>query len=350
MRTLLILAGLAFGLLAVLLVERSATGGPAAGQGPSTVNQATVPPGKADATASGAAATADATPEQARTEDEKAVRLAAETFARAYNAHDAKAIAAQFMVDGQIVDDEGQATQGRQGIEALFAQEFKDHPKTHVELATASIHCIGPDLAIENGISTITEAPDAPAQRNPYTVTYSKHEGKWLTASARDFSEESPTPEQELKKLAWLIGDWVDESPEALVMTDYHWSENQCYLLGHFKVQIAGRPVMTGTHRIGWDPVAKHIRSWVFDSEGGFAEGVWTPEGNQWVVKMTGVTRDGKIASSTNITTHVSKHRMTWQSHDRIVGGEKKPDMPEIVITRSPPQPKPLHAAARNKP
>ena len=37
---------------------------------------------------------------------------------------------------------------------------------------------------------------------------------------------------------------------------------------------------------------------------------------------MTGVTRDGKTASSTNVTTMVSKDRMTWQSRDRIVGDE----------------------------
>ena len=94
-----------------------------------------------------------------------------------------------------------------------------------------------------------------------------------------------------------MIGDWVDESPEALVMTSYRWTDNQCYILSEFKVQIGGRPMMTGSQRIGWDPLAKKIRSWVFDSEGGFGEGIWTREGNRWIVKRTGVTRDGKIAS-----------------------------------------------------
>jgi hypothetical protein len=88
--------------------------------------------------------------------------------------------------------------------------------------------------------------------------------------------------------------------------------------------------------------LAKKIRSWVFDSEGGFCEGIWTREGNQWIVKMTGVTHDGKIASSTNITTRVSKDRMTWQQRDRIVGGEKTPDIAETPITRQPPAPSAL--------
>ena len=147
-------------------------------------------------------------------------------------------------------------------------------------------------------------------------------------------------PEEQLAELQWLIGDWVDESPDALVMTSYRWTDNHCYILNDFKVQTGGRPMMTGTERIAWYPLAKTIRSWVFDSEGGFGEGIWTPEGNHWIVKRTGVTRDGKIASSTTVITQVSKDHMTWESRDRIVGGEKTPDIGPVKVTRKAPTPK----------
>jgi uncharacterized protein (TIGR02246 family) len=275
----------------------------------------------------------------AQQQDEKAIRLAAEAFATAYNAGDAKAVAALFVADGEIVSEESQSTQGRQGIEQAFAGIFKEHPKTHMNLAVGSIRFVGPGTALEDGMATVTDEPAEPAQRSPYTVVYSKQDGRWLTASAKDLPDEAPTPEEQLKQLEWMIGEWVDESPDALVLTSYRWTDNQCYILGEFKVQIGGRPLMTGTHRIGWDPLTKTIRSWVFDSEGGFSEGIWTREGNRWIVKMTGVRRDGKIASATNITARVSKDRMTWQSRDRIVGGEKMPDIEEIPIARKPPAP-----------
>ena len=275
----------------------------------------------------------------AQQRDEKAIRLAAEAFAKAYNAGDAKAIAALFVADGEIVNEEGQSTQGREGIEEAFVGIFKEHPKTHMDLATGSVRFIGPDTALEDGVATVTDEPGEPAQRSPYTVVYAKQDGRWLTASAKDLPNDTATPEEQLKQLEWMIGEWVDESPDALVITSYRWTDNQCFMLGEFKVQIGGRPVMTGTHRIGWDPLAKTIRSWAFDSEGGFSEGIWTREGKQWIVKMTGVTRDGKIASATNIITRVSKHRMTWQSRDRVVGGEKTPDIEKIPITRKPPPP-----------
>jgi hypothetical protein len=209
-----------------------------------------------------------------------------------------------------------------------------------MDLAVTSIRFLGPNLAVEDGTATVTHSPDEPAQRGPYTMVHVGQEGRWLVASARDLPDESPTAEEQLKQLQWLIGDWVDESPDALVVTSYRWTDNQCYILSDFKVQTAGRPVMTGSQRIGWDPLAKNIRSWVFDSEGGFGEGIWTREGNRWIVKRTGVTRDGKIASGTNIITRVSRDRMTWQSRDRIVGGEKMPDMAAIPITRKAPAPR----------
>ena len=222
------------------------------------------------------AATAATAPGAAHPEDEKAIRLAGEAFAKAYNAGDAKAIARQFVADGEIVSEEGQSTQGREGIEQVFAGIFKEHPKTHMDVAVGSIRFIGADMAVEDGVATVTHEPGEPAERSPYTVVYARQEGKWLTASRRDLPDEPPTPEEQLKQLQWMIGDWVDESPEALVMTSYRWTDNQCYILSEFKVQIAGHPVMTGTQRIGWDPLTKKIRSWVFDSEGGFGEGTWT--------------------------------------------------------------------------
>ncbi|MGO8751327.1 MAG: SgcJ/EcaC family oxidoreductase [Thermoguttaceae bacterium] len=321
MRSILTMAGMAIALVAMAVAI-----------GPQTVVSG-------DSPAKPAAATAASAPGAAHQQDEKAIRLAAEAFAKAYNRGDAKAIASLFATDGEIVNEEGQSTQGREGIERVFAGIFKENPKTHMDLAIGSIRFIGPDAAVEDGMATVTDAPDEPAQRNPYTVVHTGKDGKWLMASARDLPDDTPTPEEQLKQLQWMIGEWVDESPEALVITSYRWTDNQCYILSEFKVQTGGRPLMTGTQRIGWDPLAKKIRSWVFDSEGGFGEGIWTPEGNQWIVKMTGVTRDGKVASSTNITTRVSKHRMTWQSRDRIIGGEKTPDIAEIPITQKPPPP-----------
>jgi uncharacterized protein (TIGR02246 family) len=286
-----------------------------------------------------AAAAKSVTPLPSHDADEKAVRAVIDACARAYNAHDAQAMAALYTAEAELVNEDGQSAQGRPAIERVFASIFQEHPQAHMEIAVEAIRFVGPAVAIEDGVSTVVQQPNGAAERSRYSVVHVKEEGKWQMASVRDLPDVASPAGEQLKEIEWLVGDWVDESPEAMVATSYNWTDNHKYIVSEFRVQRSGQHVMTGTQRIGWDPLAGKIRSWVFDSEGGFAEGFWTRNGNQWIIKMTGVTREGKAASSTNITTLVSKDRMTWQSRDRVVGGEMTPDIEEIPIARKPPAP-----------
>jgi uncharacterized protein (TIGR02246 family) len=275
----------------------------------------------------------------AREADEKAIRLVADAFAKAYNAHDAKAVANLFTADAQLVDEEGDVVQGRAEIARVFSGIVAEYPQAKITVAIKAIRFVGPGVAVEDGSTTVVNRPNEPGELSRYTVVHVKQEGKWLMASARDLPADSAAAEEQLKQLQWLVGEWVDESPDSLVMTAYRWDDKHRYLLSDFTIQVGGRPVMNGTQRLGWDPLAKVIRSWTFDSEGGFAEGVYTRDGNQWIVKTTGVTHDGKAASATNITTRIGKDRMTWQSRDRIVGGEAVADIEEVTVVRKPPKP-----------
>jgi hypothetical protein len=201
------------------------------------------------------------------------------------------------------------------------------------------VRFLSPSLAVEEGAATVGLVPNEPTEANRYMVVHVKQDGKWMMASAHDLPNDDTPAEDQLKQLAWLIGEWVDESPDSLVITSYRWDDNHNFILSEFTIHVAGRPVMSGTQRIGWDPLAKVIRSWVFDSEGGFAEGVYSRDGQQWIIKMSGVTRDGKVASATNTITRVSKDRFTWNSRDRMVGGELAPEVGAITVARKPPKP-----------
>jgi uncharacterized protein (TIGR02246 family) len=276
---------------------------------------------------------------EARPDDERAIRNAATAFAAAYRAKDAKAVSALFAPEGEIVDEQGNCAHGQEAIERVFAEIFQADSKSHIEIAIESIRFFGQTLAMEDGTSTVIDDFGQTLEHNRYTVVHMKRDGIWRMISARDLPNETRLANEELEPLAWLIGDWVDESPNAVIITSCRWAEHHDFILSDFTVQVGGQPAMTGSQRIGWDPQAKKLHSWVFDSEGGFAEGIWTRRGNQWLVKMTGVTRDGKAASSTNITTHLAKDRMTWQSRDRVVGDEVMPDTEEVPIVRQPPRP-----------
>ena len=288
-----------------------------------------------------ASTVAQAPAKTAEQPDEAAIRRVVDAFTKAYNAGDSKAIGALFSPDAEIISEDGTAQQGREMIEAEFSNVFKDHPKSRIEVEVKSIWFVNPTVAIEEGTSVVTHDPSEPSERSRYEVVHVKTADKWQMASARDLPDDTTSAEEQLKQLHWLIGDWVDESPDALVRSSYRWTDNHRFILGDFTVNIKGGLSMTGTQRIGWDPLAKTIRSWVFDSEGGFVEGSWSRDGDQWIIKMTGVSNDGKPASSTSTMTPLpnQKHHMTWESRDRVVGGEKTPNIGPIVITREPPKP-----------
>src|ERR1700682_4546161 len=59
-----------------------------------------------------------------RTADEKLLRQSAVDFAAAYDARDAKKIAAQFAAQAEMVDEQGRSIQGREAIEKAFAAQF----------------------------------------------------------------------------------------------------------------------------------------------------------------------------------------------------------------------------------
>lgn len=272
--------------------------------------------------------------------DDKAIRQLAEEYTKAYNAHDSKALADLFTTEAQIVDESGDSIQGREAIEDVYAELFAEYPDAATAIEVKGIRFLGPTLAAERGVAQVTLQPGETAEPNHYLVVHVKQDGRWLMASAHDVTPGvDDTPEEHLAQLAWLVGEWVDEGPEAVIETTYRWDEGHKFLLSQFTAKVAGRDVMNGTQRIGWDPQARVIRSWVFDSDGGFTEGVYSRDGNQWIIKLAGVTSDGKASSATNVLTRLSKDRASWESRDRTAGGEPTPDTGLLMMVRKPPQP-----------
>jgi hypothetical protein len=85
---------------------------------------------------------------------------------------------------------------------------------------------------------------------------------------------------------------------------------------------------------VGWDPALKQIRSWVFDSDGGFGEGIWEKRGDRWIVKSKATLPDGRQGSFTSVLRPLDENSFAWQKLTRIVDGEILPNIDEVVIVR----------------
>ena len=277
--------------------------------------------------------------------DEEAIRQAAATYVKAYSHGDAKAIAAHFTTDAEYVADDGRVFQGRDAIQKAIADSFAETPGCKLEAKIDSIRFIGPGAAVEDGTATVTPPGGAAPVNSRYTAVHLKSDGKWLIASVRDQAPINGRQHGEkIKALAWLAGEWVDEGPDSVMLFSCHASADGNYLLRDFTIKVAGHDTMNGSQRIGWDPQANRLRTWTFDSEGGFSDGVWHRDGDSWVMKSSGVTADGQPSSATSIFTYVNPHTMTWQAIDVVIGGARLPDTGVISVVRKPPQPK--HAAS----
>ncbi|MFO0953794.1 MAG: SgcJ/EcaC family oxidoreductase [Isosphaeraceae bacterium] len=279
-----------------------------------------------------------AAPAPALSKDEAAVKAADEAFVLAYNKGDAKALAALFTEDAEVVEANGDRYEGRDLIEKSFADTFEGVKGAKLSLEIDTIRLISPDVAKEEGRSIVTPKEGAPVSRL-YTVLYVKRDGRWLISSVREEDDPGVSAHERLMDLAWMVGVWLDESEASVVKFDCKWSDDGNFLLRDVTVHRQGKPVMKVAQRIGWDPVTKQVRSWEFDSDGGFGEGRWTRDGDRWVVKHTGTLADGTTASATNVMTRMRADLVRWVSADRIVGDAAVPEEESYVLVRTPPPP-----------
>jgi uncharacterized protein (TIGR02246 family) len=295
-------------------------------------------PPVANKKAAAATKPAAAVSKTSQADDAKAIISLVASFTKAFNAGDAAAAAATFTEGALVVDEEGERTEGRAAIRDQLAALFADSPGNKIAIQTESLRFLGTDTALEEGRTTITPAGGGASEITRFTVVYVKHDGQWLQAAVRDERSQELTPHDRLKQLEWLVGDWINESQDAVVQTTCKWTDDGNFLVREFTMKTRGQPVLSGTQRIGWDPTRHQFKTWIFDSEGGFGEGYWTRSGDRWVIKAEGVRQDGQHASATNIITPLGKDRAAWQSVDRTLGGVAVPGIDEFTIVRKPPE------------
>ncbi len=272
----------------------------------------------------------------ARAEDEQAIRKAGETFVRAFNAGDAKAVAALWAADGDFMDVRGQVFRGRDTIEKILAANFANARGGKIEITIDSIRFLGKDTAVEKGTSYARPAAGGAATASRYTAVRVKRDGKWLLESVHEAAYQLESNYENLKDLEWVIGTWAANPPGVVVERKCEWVGNRNFILCRQETRKGDSVVATSTQVIGWDPIERRVRSWDFDSEGGFGSEVWTRDGVRWVLEATGVRRDASVTEATNIITPVDANTFTWQSIHRRINSAPLPDTGVVKAVRVP--------------
>jgi len=277
-------------------------------------------------------------PDAALSPLEQAVVTESEATVKAFNAGDAAALAGMFLETGELVDEAGNVHAGKAAVAGLFRGFFGKYPGATLEMVVESARPVGETLAVEEGQRRITTADGEMAQVR-YVALRSKQGDGWKIASYREFADDPlPTPREALQGAAWIVGDWVDESPEGRTEITFRWSDDGNFLLGDYTMSAAGAGESKSTQRIGWDPVNGQVRSWTFDDDGGFTEGRWMRTDEGWAVFSEATMPDGTMGAATLLITVKDADHLIVRGTDRFIGDVEEPDF-EMTIARKPPRP-----------
>ena len=270
--------------------------------------------------------------------EEAAIRSNADKYVASYNRRDSRTMASMWSPDAVYLDpSSGERIVGRGAIAEHFDDMVAGSEDAKLAVTIGSIDFVSPNVALEKGTALVTYSK-LPPEETTYSAVHVKRDGQWYLDRVSEEEVEAPPPShyEHLKELEWLVGSWVDADDQATIQTKVEWTKNRNFLRRSFAVVTRDQIEMSGMQIIGWDPAEKKIRSWVFDSEGGFSEATWTHKGDQWFIQNNGTLTDGRKATSLNILTYVDDDSFKWESVNREVDGELLPNVDEVLVVRAP--------------
>jgi uncharacterized protein (TIGR02246 family) len=136
----------------------------------------------------------------AASNDEAAVREHCASFVAAWNHHDAKAMAATWAEDGNLINPFGRTASGRAEIEKLLSEEHATAMKgTTYNVIATTIQFVSPTVAVTDWSSEINGMHDQtgaalPVFKHHVVAVMVKKDGHWSSAAVRAFADLPPPP------------------------------------------------------------------------------------------------------------------------------------------------------------
>ncbi len=259
-----------------------------------------------------------------------------ESFVTAFNANDAKALTANLVPDVEYIDEGSNHLVGAKQIEQVLTGYFKEHKGAQLQITPGGIRVVAPGVALEDAEAVITVPESGTQTARRISLLYVRGENQWKIASYREYpdTDDDAVDNELLKSLAFLIGDWVDDGPDTKVSTSFTMAKDGSHIQREFTVMQGGQETMKGNQRIAVDPLTGSIKGWTFDSANGHGESVWTPNGDSWLIRGTGVTQDGEIASATYILKPVGSDRIEIRTMHKVVGNQVEPDATCVLVRK----------------
>ena len=256
----------------------------------------------------------------------------ARKYEEAYNKGDAKTLAGFYADDVDYIDQDGAEVIGRDAMEKLLSDNFQQNPGVKLTITTEQVKQLTPDVKVTRGFATVTPATGA-ATTTRYTLVKVRKGDHWEISQLNEREAPPLSAYSKLAALEWLVGTWQDKSGDQIVQAKINWAGDKNFLVRTIDVQ-GNQTTTDGWEIIAWDPVRQQIRSWIFDSNGGFGEATWANNGEDWLIRASNVLPDGSRSTAENVLTKVDGNRFTWESQNRTLNGEPQPSLDKIEVQR----------------
>jgi len=269
-----------------------------------------------------------------READKQAIDNLIKANVQAFNNRDAAAIAAIWTAEGEYVRNNGDTVRGRDDIQKGYAEFFKTlKGKSTLEVQSDSLRFTSADSAVSQVTLRLKNDQGELVGSSWRDTTLVREGGQWKVAVVQEWDRDT-VQDDSMKDLEWLIGTWNMAANDRSVTTTYEWDENKVFIRGKYTVKEGAKVIESGTQMLGRDNADGGIRSWVFQSDGGFGDGLWARDGKKWTVDFYGVTPDGKRLTATVIYVHVDANTFTWQSVNQAVDDQPIADSQPIKVTK----------------
>jgi len=263
---------------------------------------------------------------------EAEVRKASAGYAEAYNKRDYQALAAQWAERAELVEG-GARVAGRDAIVASIRGWLERHPQARLAVTVNAVEHVAGPLARVRGTLTFTEQPGEQPVESPFASLRVLEDGAWRIVE----SLVAPSPAAALDDLAWLVGNWqaTDAKEGTTVTLTYEKAVGGHALIGRTKIVPKQGDTIETIDVIHADRATGRVRSWLFDSTGARAEGVFSSDGMAFNRTFAGTPADGAGRTAwTQVIVPEGKSRFTIQSIDRSLDGQPLPDNPPLHFRR----------------
>ena len=261
-----------------------------------------------------------------RADDTRAIGALVDAFTKAFNAGDAAAVAATFTAGALVVDEEGEPPLDVQPS-ATSSPRRQEHPGQHDRDPgrLPAVPRLGDGTRGGPGHHHSGQwrrgTRDQPLHRH-------LRQGRRPLASGRRSRRTGPQPDRPRPPQGAGVAGWGmgQREPGGGCLHHLQVGRQRQFPAPRVHSQDPGQARDERLQRIGWDPVKRQFKSWVFDTEGGFVEAYWTRDGNQgWsrprACSRTASPRRPRISSRVWARTESAGSRSTAQSAARQCPG-----------------------------